>query len=87
MDYLLKQKRAKIEEEAERLFGNDTLLKTVYVMTEMKTPQAEVDEVTAYMKNEAADLAAEIEAKLEYTYDLSGNLVPINPQVEINISE
>jgi len=87
MDYLLKQKRAKIEEEAERLFGNDTLLKTVYVMTEMKTPQAEVDEVTAYMKNEAADLAAEIEAKLEYTYDLSGNLVPINPEVEINISE
>jgi hypothetical protein len=82
MDYLLKQKRAKIEEEAERLFGNDTLLKTVYVMTEMNTPQAEVDEVTTYMRNEAADLAAEIEAKLEYTYDLSGNLVPVK-----NISE
>jgi hypothetical protein len=85
MDYLLKQKRAKIEEEAERLFGNDTLLKTVYVMTEMKTPQEEVDEVTTYMRNEAEDLAKEIKLKMFYRYDLSGNLVPIEEDIQ-NIS-
>lgn len=86
MDYLLKQKRAKIEEEAERLFGNDILLKTVYIMTEMNTPQEEVDEVTAYMRNEAEDLAKEIESKMFYRYDLSGNLVPVIEQDMQNIS-
>lgn len=86
MDYLLKQKRAKVEEEAERLFGNDTLLKTVYVMTEMKTPQEEVDEVTTYLRNEAEDLAKEIESKMFYKYDLSGNLVPVIEEDIQNIS-
>jgi flagellar motor switch protein FliG len=86
MDYLLKQKRAKIEEEAERLFGNDTLLKTVYVMTEMNTPQEEVDEVTTYLRNEAEDLAKEIETKMFYRYDLSGNLVPVIEEDIQNIS-
>jgi len=86
MDYLLKKKREKIEQEAERLFGNDTLLKTVYVMTEMNTPQEEVDEVITYMRNEAEDLAKEIETKMFYRYDLSGNLVPVIEEDIQNIS-
>lgn len=85
MDYLLKKKREKIEAEAERLFGNDILLKTAYVMTEMKSSPEEIAEVAEYMRNEASNLAAEIESKMEYTYDQSGNIVPLNPEKEDNI--
>jgi hypothetical protein len=85
MEYLLKQKREKIEAEAERLYGNDILLKTAYVMTEMKSSQEEIEEATVYMRKEAADLAEEVEKKMLYRYDLSGNLVPVNPVIEDNI--
>ena len=85
MEYLLKKKRENIEAEAERLFGNDIGLKTVYIMTEMELSKEEVEEATEYMRKEAADLAAEIESKMLYRYDLSGNLVPVKPVIEDNI--
>lgn len=84
MEYLLKQKREKIEAEAERLYGNDTLLKASYVVTNMQSSQEEINEVTAYLRKEAADLAAEIESKMLYRYDQSGNLVPVLEEIKIS---
>jgi hypothetical protein len=85
MDYLLKKKREKIEEEAERLYGNDTLLKAAFVMSKMESTKEEIEEATKYMRQESADLAAEIESKMLYKYDMSGNLVPVNPEIEDNV--
>jgi hypothetical protein len=82
MEYILKQKKAAVEAEAERLFGNDTVLKTAYVLTETETPQDEIEEVAQYLRKQASDLAAEVESKMLYTYDLGGNLVPIHPEKE-----
>lgn len=88
MEYLLKKKREKIEAEAEALFGNDTLLKTAYLMSKMQYSKEETEEVINLLKQEAADLAAEIEAKMEYTFDASGNVVPVKKDtIEIKISE
>jgi hypothetical protein len=88
MEYLLKQKRAKVEAEAERLFGEDILLKTVYLMTEMDSPPEEQKEVTEYLRKEAEDLAAEIERKMIYTYDASGNVILIKEDMmEIKMSD
>ena len=85
MDYLLKKKREKIEEEAERLYGNDILLKTAFVMTKMESSKEEIEEAAKYMRQEAADLAAEVESKMLYKYDMSGNLVPVHPEIEDNV--
>jgi len=85
MEYLLKKKREKIEAEAERLYGNDIVLKTAFVMTKMESSQEEINETAEYLRKEAADLAAEIENKMLYRYDLSGNLVAVNPEIEDNI--
>jgi len=88
MDYLLKQKREKAEAEAERLFGSDVVLKTAYIMAQMKSSEEEVKSVTEYLRKEAEDLANEIETKMQYTYDQSGNVVPVKQDViEIKISE
>jgi len=89
MEYLLKVKREKIEAEADKLFGNDILLKTAYVMSKMEYSKEEQEEVIELLRKEAMDLAKEIEAKMVYTFDASGNVVPINPEqdsIEINIS-
>jgi hypothetical protein len=85
MDYLLKKKREKFEAEAERLFGPDINLKTAYIMEKMGSSQEEIEETAAYMRQEAANLAAEVESKMLYTYDQSGNLVPVNPEKEDNM--
>lgn len=88
MEYLLKKKREKIEAEAERLFGSDILLKTAYVMSEMKATPEEIQEAAEYIRKETEDLVAEIEAKMLYRYDASGNVVPIKDDgIEIKISE
>jgi hypothetical protein len=88
MDYLLKQKREKIEAEAERLFGNDMLLKTAYVMSQMNSSEEEVKEVSNYLRKAGEDLANEMLSKLEYTYDQSGNVVPVKQDgIEIKISD
>jgi hypothetical protein len=88
MDYLLKQKREKAEAEAERLFGSDVVLKTAYIMTQMKSSEEEINSVTEYLRKEAEDLANEIQTKMQYTYDQSGNVVPVKQDgIEIKISE
>jgi len=88
MDYLLKQKREKAEAEAERLFGSDVVLKTAYIMAQMKSSEEEINSVTEYLRKEAEDLANEIETKMQYTYDQSGNVVPVKQDgIEIKISE
>jgi hypothetical protein len=85
MEYLLKKKREKIEAEAERIFGNDTLLKVAYVMAKMGDDS---EEAIQALKKEAEDLAAEVELKMMYTYDASGNVVPVKQDtIEIKISE
>jgi hypothetical protein len=90
MEYLLKKKREKIEAEAETLFGNDMLLKTAFVIAKMEYSKEETEEVAQLLKKEAADLAAEIEMKMVYTFDASGNVVPVkrdSDSIEIKISE
>jgi hypothetical protein len=88
MEYLLKQKREKIEAHAERLFGNDMLLKTAYVMAQMNSSKEEVKEVSDYLRKAGEDLANEMMSKLEYTYDQSGNVVPVKQDgIEIKISD
>jgi hypothetical protein len=88
MEYLLKQKREKIEAEAERLFGNDTVVKTAYILSQMKASPEEIKEAAEYIRKETEDLVAEIESKMLYRYDASGNVVPIKDDgIEIKISE
>ena len=83
MEYLAKQKRERIEAEADRLFGDDILLKTAFVMSKMNCSSEEIAEVMGQLQKDAKDLAAEINAKMVYTYDASGNVVPIKPEEEI----
>jgi hypothetical protein len=86
MDYQLKKKREKIEVAAEKLFGNDILLKTVYIMTEMKTPEEEVKETLEIFRKEAEENAKEFENTLKLTLDNCGNIIEIQPQITDNIS-
>lgn len=83
MEYLAKQKREKLEAEAEQLFGNDILLKTAFVMSKMKASSEEICEVMNELKKEAEDLAIEMTAKMVYTYDASGNVVPIEDLIKV----
>jgi cyanate lyase len=88
MEYLLKKKREKIEADAERLFGNDIVVKTAYVLSQMKASEEEIRETIEYMRKENEDLVAEIEAKMIYRFDASGNVVPIKDDgIEIKISD
>jgi hypothetical protein len=99
MEYLAKLKREKLEAEAERLYGNDILLKTCFMLEKTGASSAEIGEAMLILHNDALALAKEVEEKMEYTLDLSGNIVPIKtdvpiepePQqeenIEINISE
>lgn len=82
MDYLLKKKRERIEAEAEELFGNDTVLKTAFIMSKIPCSQEETEEVIKLLQQENNEIIAEIEAKMQYTFDASGNVVPIKPQEE-----
>jgi hypothetical protein len=84
MDYLLKKKREKIEAEAEKLFGDNILLKTVYILTELKSPQEEIEETLAVLKEQESDNAKEYEMGLQLTLDSSGNIVERIPAIEIS---
>lgn len=85
MDYLLKKKREKVEAEAEKLFGDNMLLKTVYILTEMKSPKEEVDETLAILKEQETENAKEYEAGLQLTLDNNGNVVERQPAIMDNI--
>lgn len=91
MDYLLKKKRERIEAEAEELFGNDTLLKTAFIMSKMQYSKEEAEEVIQLLQQENKELVAEIEAKMQYTFDASGNVVPVKKieedTIQIKISD
>jgi hypothetical protein len=51
-------------------------------LSETETSPEEMEEVAQYLRRQAADLAAEVESKMLYTYDLAGNLVPVHPEKE-----
>jgi hypothetical protein len=91
MDYFLKKKREKIESEAEALFGNDTLLKTAFVMSKMEYSKDETEQVIQLLKKENEEIVAEIESRMQYRFDASGNIVPVKLEeedtIEIKISE
>lgn len=93
MDYLAKLKREKLEAEAERLYGNDILLKTCFILEKSGASSEEIGITLSQLHADAMALAKEVEEKMEYTLDASGNIVPVKqeePQddnIEINISE
>jgi hypothetical protein len=82
MDYLEKKKREKVEAEAEKLFGNDILLKTVYVLNEMKAPKEEVDATLAILREDAIAAAKEYEETMQFTLDSCGNMIELVPMIE-----
>lgn len=96
MDYLAKLKRDKLEAEAERLYGNDILLKTCFILEKSGASSEEIGITLLQLHADAMALAKEVEETMEYTLDASGNIVPVIPPVpiepqedniEINISE
>ena len=80
MDYLLKQKQDKIEADAERIFGNDMLLKSVYVMTQMGVPEKEQQEVMETIKNETIDLVKSVN-EMKYTLNEKGEMVGVENKI------
>lgn len=82
MDYLEKKKREKVEAEAEKLFGKDILLKTVYILNEMKAPKEEVDATLAILREDAIAAAKEYEETMQFTLDSCGNMVELVPMIE-----
>jgi len=82
MDYLEKKKREKVEAEAEKLFGNDILLKTVYVLNEMKAPKEEIEATLAILREDAIAAAKEYEETMQFTLDSCGNMIELVPMIE-----
>lgn len=92
MDYLAKLKREKLEAEAERLYGNDILLKTCFILEKSGASSEEIGITLSQLHADAMALAKEVKEKMEYTLDASGNIVSVKQQdpqednIEINIS-
>ena len=82
MDRLVSPIEKRIDATCDKLFGDDTQLACAYKMAAMNATEAELTQAIYVMKSMNAEMAAEINADMQYTLDASGNVVELYPRFE-----